>query len=168
MSRWQQGGRIKQFFHKKKIEENLRSQILYERSFSPSRNLRHFKLFIFDCSPLYFSIFQNKPKVKATCNMFSSSKNFKVQSKTKSGCCHTSVMENVDSTAKKFQVNVAKNIAKYQVNIAKNIAKFQVNRWERDGLREPWGSQKVLRFQNQLLLLFFSTPTFATSASKTT
>jgi len=77
-------------------------------------------------------------------------------------------MENVDSTAKKFQVNVAKNIAKYQVNIAKNIAKFQVNRWERDGLREPWGSQKVLRFQNQLLLLFFSTPTFATSASKTT
>jgi len=71
MSRWQQGGRIKQFFHKKKIEENLRSQILYERSFSPSRNLRHFKLFIFDCSPLYFSIFQNKPKVKATLLTFS-------------------------------------------------------------------------------------------------
>lgn len=71
MSRWQQGGRIKQFFHKKKIEENLRSQILYERSFSQSQNLRHFKLFIFDCSPLYFSIFQNKPKVKATLLTFS-------------------------------------------------------------------------------------------------
>merc|ERR1712107_110792 len=84
--------------------------------------------------------------------IFSSSKNFKVESKTKSGCCHTSVMENVDSMAKKFQVNI--KLQKYCKKYCENIAKFQVNRWERDGLREPWGSQEVLRFQNQLLLLF--------------
>jgi len=157
MSRWQQGGRIKQFFHKKKIEENLRSQILYERSFSPSRNLRHFKLFIFDCSPLYFSIFQNKPKVKATLLTFSRVLKISKSSQKQKAAAAIRLWWKMLIPRQKFQVNIAKYCkipGQYCKKYCENIAKFQVNRWERDGLREPWGSQEVLRFQNQLLLLF--------------
>ena len=157
MSRWQQGGRIKQFFHKKKIEKNLRSQILYERSFSQSQNLRHFKLFIFDCSPLYFSIFQNKPKVKATLLTFSRVLKISKSSQKQKAAAAIRLWWKMLIPRQKFQVNIAKYCkipGQYCKKYCENIAKFQVNRWERDGLREPWGSQKVLRFQNQLLLLF--------------